>query len=171
MANFFVAIYEYSFDSNTNAIVYGVSDPSRSDESMISAPNISSSSSEDDDDIIHQQQQQIPVVAAASGDGTDDLTVSCASSSWFTDDNNNNNNKQIEEKSVMIFNVDFGELSRLAVCKSCDNEPIKDILMSSGFWQEEVDEVIHINWSSVREWQVEDDLLHFLMNRIPSINW
>ncbi|XP_015075869.1 uncharacterized protein LOC107020044 [Solanum pennellii] len=137
--------YEYSFDSNTDAIVYGVSNPSRSDESMISAPNISSSSSEDDDDIIHQQQQQIPVAAAASGDGTDDLTVSsCASSSWFTDNNNNNNNKQIEQKAVMIFNVDFGELSRLAVCKSCDNEPIKDSLMLHGFWQDGTADVIQL---------------------------
>lgn len=43
--------YEYSFESNTDAVVYDVSDPSGFDESMIFGPNISSSSS--DDDISH----------------------------------------------------------------------------------------------------------------------
>ncbi|MCD7450670.1 hypothetical protein HAX54_007856 [Datura stramonium] len=99
-----------SFDSNTDAIIYGASDDSGSGESMISDPNIPSSSSDDDEDF---RQQQIFTAAGGSG-GTDDLTVpSCASSSWFT-----NNNKQI-----MIFNVDFRALSSEgSVCNNSDNE-------------------------------------------------
>ncbi|XP_049387617.1 uncharacterized protein LOC125851915 [Solanum stenotomum] len=164
--------YEYSFDSNTDAIVYGVSDPSTSDESMISDPNIpsSSSSSEDDDD---HQQQQISIAAAASGDGTNDLTESsCASSNRFTDEN-----QIAEQRAVMTFNVDFGELSGVAVGKSCNIEighhfhpgfhygPIEHPLSPRfSFWElpEEVDS--HIYWSSVWDLQVEDDLYDI-------INW
>ncbi|KAH0670071.1 hypothetical protein KY285_024229 [Solanum tuberosum] len=48
-----------SFDSNTDAIIYGVYDDSGSGESLISDPKIpssSSSSSEEDDDFLQQQQ-------------------------------------------------------------------------------------------------------------------
>ncbi|KAH0670070.1 hypothetical protein KY285_024228 [Solanum tuberosum] len=151
--------YEYSFDSNTDAIVYGVSDPSTSDECMISDPNIPSSSSSSEDDDNHQQQQQISIAAAASSDGTNDLTESsCASSSRFTDEN-----QIAEQRAVMTFNVDFGELSGVALGKSCNIE-----IGHPGFHyggNEPIEEVVsHIYWSSVWDLQVEDDLYYI-------INW
>ncbi|XP_015170282.1 uncharacterized protein [Solanum tuberosum] len=152
---------QYSSDSNTDAIIYGVSEPCTSDESMISDPNIpSSSSSSEDDDDQQQQQQQISIAAAASGDGTNDLTESsCASSSRFTDEN-----QIAEQRAVMTFNVDFGELSGVAVGKSCNieighrfhpgfhyggNEPIEHPLSPrSSVWDLQVEDDLYdiINW-------------------------
>ncbi|KAK4716841.1 hypothetical protein R3W88_015179 [Solanum pinnatisectum] len=97
----------YSFDSNTDAIIYGVYDDSGSGESLISDPNIPSSSSSSEDDDLLQQQQMISTAAAVDGADTDDLTVpTTASFSWYT-----NNEEEIEPKAVMIFNVDFRALS------------------------------------------------------------
>ncbi|KAK4716839.1 hypothetical protein R3W88_015177 [Solanum pinnatisectum] len=95
-----------SFDSNTDAIIYGVYDDSGSGESLISDPNIPSSSSSSEDDDLLQQQQMISAAADVDGADTDDLTVpTTASFSWYT------NNEEIEPKAIMIFNVDFRALS------------------------------------------------------------
>ncbi|XP_015075617.1 uncharacterized protein LOC107019757 [Solanum pennellii] len=98
-----------SFDSNTNAIIYGIYYDSGSGESLISDPNIPSSSSssseeDEDDDFLQQQQKMISTAAAVGGVGTVDLTVPTnASFSWLT-----NNDEEIDEpKAIMIFNVDF----------------------------------------------------------------
>ncbi|KAG5607249.1 hypothetical protein H5410_028741 [Solanum commersonii] len=98
-----------SFDSNTDAIIYGVYDDSGSGESLISDPNILSSSSSSEDDDFLQQQQLRSTAAAVRSVGTDDLTVpTSASFSWYT---NNNNKEMHEPKAIMIFNVDFRALS------------------------------------------------------------
>lgn len=94
-----------SFDSNTNAIIYGVYDDSGSGESLISDPNIpsSSSSSSEDNDFL-QQQQLISTAAAVDSVGTVDLTVPTnASFSWIRNND--------EPKAIMIFNVDFRAIS------------------------------------------------------------
>ncbi|KAH0670072.1 hypothetical protein KY285_024231 [Solanum tuberosum] len=97
-----------SFDSNTDAIIYGVYDDSGSGESLISDPNIPSSSSSSEDDDFLQQQQLRSTAAAVRSVGTDDLTVpTSASFSWYT----NNNKEMHEPKAIMIFNVDFRALS------------------------------------------------------------
>ncbi|TMW80693.1 hypothetical protein EJD97_016567 [Solanum chilense] len=100
-----------SFDSNTNAIIYGIYDDSGSGESLISYPNIPWSSSEedeDDDDFLQQQQMMTSTAAAVGGVGTVDLTVPTnASFSWIR-----NNDEEIDEpKAIMIFNVDFRAIS------------------------------------------------------------
>ncbi|KAK6789972.1 hypothetical protein RDI58_013772 [Solanum bulbocastanum] len=146
-----------SFDSNTDAIIYGVYDDSGSGDSLISDPNIpsSSSSSSDEDDDFLQQQMMISTAAV----GTNDLIEpTSASFSWLT------SNKEIHEpKAIMIFNVDFRALSsgvnneieglNLKLCgKRVREEETEVFLMNKEMRREQMVYPLTLtpsNWSSI----------------------
>ncbi|TMW83721.1 hypothetical protein EJD97_000893 [Solanum chilense] len=150
-----------SFDSNTNAIIYGIYDDSGSGESLISDPNIpsSSSSSSEDDDFLQQRQLRSTAVAVVSV-GTVDLTVPTnASFSWLT-----NNEEEIDEpKAIMIFNVDFRAISskanseieelNLKFCRKRVREEENDVFLVNKEMRRE--QMVHplkltpSNWSSI----------------------